>query len=255
MPESASVPLPRMLYLGACWLVVVTAHFVLCGWLAWLMSAPPQLPAFLQVLDPLMGRYGYGITTFVDFVWMLLWWAIVGGTFWGAALIVQWADRMWLRMARVPDGTLIARNMVEKSAAAMWPVLTLSLLNLLVLPAGAVNQPQSPTGLETAAALKWGDWSEYLFRSLPVLAGFAWFFVTLFALMRCIPERAQGCLSMVLFVGAIVVGLSVMGGWIWLTKGFFEWLPRGIGFVGAAGAFFTAVTLLVCLPMHLWQRR
>lgn len=255
MPESASILLPRMLYLGACWLVVVTVHFVLCGWLAWMMSAPPQLPEFLRALDPLMGRYGYGITTFVDFVWMLLWWGIVGVTFWGAVLIVQWADRMWLWMAGTPPGTLIARNMVEKSAAAMWPVLTLSLLNLLMLPAGAVNQPQSPTGLETAAALSWGAWSEYLFRSLPVMAGFAWFFVTLFVLARCIPERAQGCLSMALFVGAVVASLSVMGGWIYWTKDLFEWLPGRIGFVGSASVFFTGVTLLVCLPMHLWQRR
>lgn len=250
------VSFARLLTLCGCWWAVVTGHFMLCGWLAWKMIARPNLPPFLKSVDPLLGSFGYGIATGLEFAWMLLWWCLVGLTFWGSVKLVRWADQSWLWWHRIdPVAAGQERSAVGSSAVAMWPVLTLSLLNLLILPAGAANQPSSPTGLETAAALNWDNWNLFLVQSLPVMAGFGLLMTTVLLLSNLIPSRVQGCLSMTLFFGAIIAGISVMGGWIWLTRDLFVWLPRHVGYASTTALFFLAVTLLVCLPMLIVSRR
>lgn len=246
----------RMLVLCGCWLLVVTGHFLLCGWLAWKFSAPPDLPPFLKSLDPLIGRFGYGLSTGLELGWMLLWWVIVGLTFWGAVWMVRGADLAWIWWCRrLAPETHSVKSAVGSSAAIMWPVLTLSLLNLLMLPVGAANQPDSPTGLETAAALHWDDWNSFLLRSLPVMAGLGLMFATVVLTGSQIPAHVNGCLSIGLFIGSILVGLAVMGGWIWLTNDLFMWLPRYCGYPASIFLFYLSVSLLVCLPLLIASRR
>ncbi len=236
--------------------MVVTSHFQLCGWLAWKLSAPPELPPFLKSLDPLIGRFGYGISTGLELFWMLLWWCVVGATFWGAVRLVRYADQAWIWWHPIPAHEhRLVKSAVGNSAAIMWPVLTLSLLNLLMLPVGAAHHPDSPTGLETAAAMHWDAWNLFLLRSLPVMAGLGLMLATILLLGSQIPERTTGCLAMSLFVGAVIVGISVMGAWVWLTSELFVWLPRYCGYPGSVGLFFLGVTLLVCLPMLIHSRR
>lgn len=253
MSPAHPLPLPRLLTLVALWVLLVSGHFVFCGWLAWQLPGPPELPDWLQEWEALIGDFGFGISTALEFLWLLGWWAIVGISFWGVVEVIRFCDRLWLQMAGGSPPTKSARGM-QQTAAIMWPVLTISLLNLILLPVGAVRQPHSPTGMETAAQLSWHEWSNYLTRSLPVMAGFGLFFATLLILASRIPPRVQGCLAMLIFVGLIVIGLAVMGGWIWLTNGLFEWLPATFGFLGATTLFFTGVTGLVCLPAHFLSK-
>jgi hypothetical protein len=257
-PKDPAPPpgLVAVLVTTAVWYVAIVGHFLLCGVCGYMLGDPTELPSWLQGWNEL---FNFGISGFLGLVLLLVWWLIVGIAFipfgfaaYYAGLAVHWCT------LRFQSG---ARETRVESDAAFWqalgvlaPVLSMSILSLLILPTQAPHHIDSVSGLELANKVSYAAFAEYQFLSMFAMFVILVLFGTLFGgagvVATYIPDS-----GMLVFFGLIFLSItaSICTG-LFLGPYVLE-LPHNFGVYQSTAIIFAGLGLITGLPMLALLRK
>jgi hypothetical protein len=244
----ASPSLWKVLTLCTAWAGVVVGHYWICGWCAWRLGDPTELPLWLKPWNELMQ---YGISSFLTLVLAAVWWTAAIVLFVPCCYAVVLVDKL-LGFAddRDPFGREPA-SAFWQATGAMGPIFGLTWLSLLILPFEAPYKPED-SGLQEANAMSYPAFAEYLFLSLfamlVIYVLFAGFALGVGLMMKLGDGGAWQILPPV-FLG-IILSMAfafVVGPWV------LE-LPHRLGVPAATACFIGVMTLITAPPMLLFIR-
>lgn len=239
----------RVATLCVAWAGVVTLHYWLCGWCAWRLGDPTELPFWLKPWNQLMR---YGISGFLTLLLAGVWWMAAIGLFVPCVYAVIGLDKL---LGAFADRDRFGREPASafwQSTGAMAPVFGLTWLSLLILPFDAPYKPDD-SGLELANTLSYPAFAEYLFLSLfamlviyVLLAGFA---VGVGLMMKFAGDGGAWQIFPPIFLGIIasMIFSFVVGPWA-------VQLPHSLGVLPATACFIAGMTVLSAPPMLLMIR-
>jgi hypothetical protein len=166
--HAPSPPLGRVLFLCVVWWGVIVAHFLACSRAAYAIGHPDLIPSWLVGVDEL---FQHGISTAVDLILLLLWWVIVFLLFIPGWFVADFVNRRTMfgppdeKPANPKHSTPREAALVE-GLFALAPVLAMTILSLLILPAQAPNHYEFDSGAEMAEQLGPVAFVEYQYLSI-----------------------------------------------------------------------------------------
>lgn len=244
----ASPSLLKVLTLCVAWAAVVVVHYWICGWCAWRLGDPTELPLWLKPWNELMQ---YGISSFLTLVLAAAWWTAAIVLFVPCCYAVVVVDKL---LGFVDDRDSFGREPASafwQATGAMAPIFGLTWLSLLILPFEAPYKPED-SGLQEANVMSYPDFAEYMFLSLfamlVIYVLFAGFALGVGLMMRF---GAGGTWEIFppVFLG-IILSMTfafVLGPWV------LE-LPHRMGVPAATACFIGVMTLFTAPPMLLFVR-
>lgn len=238
----------RVLTSCVAWAAVVIAHYWICGWCAWRLGDPTELPFWLKPWNELMR---YGISTFLTLLLALVWWAAAIVLFLPCVYAVIVVDKL---LGLIDDRDAFGREPASafwQATGAMAPIFGLTWLSLLILPFDAPYKPED-SGLETANVLSYPAFAEYMFLSLfamlviyVLFAGFA----LGVGLMMKMGDGGAWQIFPPIFLGIILSMVFAFAVGPWVLE-----LPHQLGVLPATACFIGVMTLVSAPPMLLMIR-
>ena len=238
----------RVLTLCLAWAGVVTVHYWLCGWCAWRLGDPTELPFWLKPWNELMQ---YGISSILLLLLAIAWWTVAVVLFVPCCYAVVLIDQV---LAMLDDRDAYGREPASafwQATGAMAPIFGLTWLSLLILPVGAAYKPDG-AGLQIANVLSFPDFAEYLFLSLfamlviyMLFAGFA----LGVGLMMKMGDGGAWQIFPPIFLGIILSMAFAFAVGPWVSE-----LPHQWGVLPATACFIGVMTLISAPTMLLMIR-
>jgi hypothetical protein len=249
-------PLLRVLFLCVVWWALLVGHFLVCGRLAYAIGHPDLIPGRLEGIDEF---FQHGISAVVDIFLLILWWVVVVGLLfpvWYVADLVNCFTAPHSALDRPPGSkqpTPTEAALLE-ALFALLPMIVMSILSLLILPATSPNHYEFDSGMEMAEELSYAGFVEYQYLSIVAMivlfALAAGFCLGVWLVMTFYPEG-----GIPTFFGVILFAIAVaMGAGLGLGP-ILGALPERYGAYGATAILFGGITLALSPPTLLILRQ
>jgi hypothetical protein len=249
-------PLLRVLFQCVVWWVLLVGHFLLCGRLAYSIGHPDLIPGWLEWLDELLQ---HGLSAAVDLLLLLLWWCLVIVLYFPVWFLADLVNRFTAPASAFerPHGSKAPTPTEEAPVQAMLaltPMIAMSLLSLLILPAEAPNHYEFESGMEMANQLTYAGFVEHQYLSIVamivIFALAAGFCLGVWLVMTFYPEGGIPTFLMVILF-AIAVSMAVGLG----LGPILGALPERFGAYQATAMLLGGVTLALSPPTLLILRQ
>lgn len=242
-PEPAAPPRPlapvwAVLVSAALWFAGAWAHFLGCAKLAHMLGSPDLMPGFLKGVDEV---FQHGISSAFDLALGVLWMFVV-------ALATLPVFGAWFAADRKLADTRFA-DAPDAGLGVTWPVLTVTLLALLILPFQSHNLPASPTGLAVAQGQSFDAFlntmAEACFAMVTILVLFLGLGAAGLFLAEYTPDGVWQLIAAILFgiFCSLVFGF-VVGPWALALNATYG-AVRGMTMLLAAWGALTGLPLLI----------